>query len=115
MANAALSFALAASVLLAVLPDAERQKIEALITAIEHLKDATFIRNDKSYDAPTAAKFLRGKWRDRAKEVASAEDFIAKVASFSSTTGKPYLIRFADGREIPSAEFLRAELARLTP
>ena len=71
------------------------------------------MRNGKAYDASTAAKFLRGKWNSRKSEIASAEDFIAKVASVSSTTGKPYLIRFEDGREVPSAEFFRAELAKL--
>jgi hypothetical protein len=28
-------------------------------------------------------------------------------------TGKPYLIRFGDDREVPSAEFLRAHLFKL--
>jgi hypothetical protein len=95
------------------LPDAERRKIEGLIGVVERLKDATFVRNGKPYDAATAARFLRGKWNARADEIATAEDFIAKVGSFSSTTGKPYLIRFSDGREIPSSDFFRAELARL--
>jgi hypothetical protein len=45
--------------------------------------------------------------------VRSAEDFIDRVASFSSTTSEPYRIRFADGREVPSALYLRAELAKL--
>ena len=93
---------------------AERQKIEALIQTVEKLGGATFIRNDRSYDAASAARFLRGKWRSRENEVRSAEDFIKKVASFSSTTGKPYLIRFRDGREMPSAAFLREQLAHRT-
>ena len=92
---------------------AERQKIEALISSVEKLSDAAFIHNDKSYDAASAARFLHGKWRSRENEVHSAEDFIEKVASFSSTTGKPYLIRFSDGREMPSAVFLREQLARI--
>jgi hypothetical protein len=89
----------------------ERQKIEALILTVENLSDATFIRNDRSYDAASAARFLRGKWRSQESEVRSAEDFIEKVASFSSTTGKPYLIRFRDRREVASAVFLREQLA----
>ena len=77
------------------------------------LTDATFLRNGRSYPASSAAGFLREKWRSRRSEVRSAEDFIERVASFSSTTGKPYLIRFANGREVSSAEYLRAELAEL--
>ena len=96
------------------LPTHERQRLQTLIGNVEQRSDATFIRNGRSYDAVAAAQFLRGKWRNREAEVCSAEDFIAKVASVSSTTGKPYLVRLHDGREVLAAEFFRAELARLT-
>jgi Family of unknown function (DUF5329) len=96
------------------LPTGERQRLETLIGNVEQRSDATFIRNGRSYDAVAGAQFLRGKWRNREAEVCSAEDFIAKVASVSSTTGKPYLVRLRDGREVLAAEFFRAELARLT-
>lgn len=71
------------------------------------------MRNGRSYPASSAARFLREKWHSRRSEVRSAEDFIARIASFSSTTGKPYLVRFADGRQIPAAKYLRGELAKL--
>ena len=71
------------------------------------------MRNGRSYPPRTAAKFLRGKWNDRAAEVRSAEEFIAKVATRSSTTGKPYLVRFDDGREVETAVFLSEVLAKL--
>jgi hypothetical protein len=93
--------------------DSEQRTIEALIASVARLTDAIFLRNGKSYSATGAARFLREKWRSRGAEVRSAEDFIDRVASFSSTTGEPYLIRFANGQEIPSAEYLRAELAKL--
>ncbi len=93
--------------------DTERAAIEALIASVARLGDATFVRNGKPYSADSAARFLREKWRARRSEVRSAEDFIDRVASFSSTTGEPYRIRFADGREVPSAEYLLAELAKL--
>ena len=95
------------------LPTVERQRIEALIGAVERRADVTFIRNSRSYCAATAAQFLRGKWRDREADVCSADDFISKVVSFSSTTGNPYLVRLRDGREMPAAEFFRAQLAQL--
>jgi len=95
------------------LPRAEEKQIEALIAAIERMADTTFIRNGRSYGAAAAAEFLRRKWRHREAEVGSADDFIEKVASFSSTTGQPYLIRFSDGRETPCATFLRTELSSL--
>src|SRR5688572_10919605 len=95
------------------LPSAERQKIESLLGAVEKLPDAVFVRNGRSYAPRTAAKFLRGKWDDRAAEVHSAEEFIAKVATRSSTTGKPYLVRYDDGREVETAVFLSEVLAKL--
>jgi len=95
------------------LPAVEKQKIQSLIAAVENLSDATFIRNGKSYKPETAGKFLRGKWREREDEVRSAEEFIENVATRSSTTNQPYRIRLANGDEITTASFLRAELAKL--
>jgi hypothetical protein len=95
------------------LPPAEQKQIEALIATIERLTDATFIRNGRPYGAAAAAEFLRRKWRHREADVRSVDEFIGKAASFSSTTGQPYLIRFSDGREIPCAAFLRTELNNL--
>jgi len=91
----------------------EVEKIEGLIAAVEHQTDAAFIRNNQAYDSTVAAEFLRRKWQAQTFRVGSAEDFIEKVGSFSSTSGRPYLIRFRDGREIACSVFLRAELARL--
>jgi predicted Rossmann fold nucleotide-binding protein DprA/Smf involved in DNA uptake len=91
----------------------ERQKIEALIKHVEGLQDAKFVRNGTEHDAKTAAKFLRGKWESNEAEIKTAKDFIDKAATKSSTTGKPYLIRFKDGKEVPSADYLRGELKKL--
>ena len=97
------------------LPAAEKQKIEALIKRVGDLKDARFIRNGSTYEVPSAVRFLRGKWNANAAEVKSARDFIDKVASTSSSSGTPYLIRFQDGRELNSREFLLSELQKLEP
>jgi hypothetical protein len=97
------------------LPAAEKQKIEGLIKQVGELKDAQFIRNGSTYEVSNAVRFLRGKWNANAAEVKSARDFIDKVASASGTSGKPYLIRFKDGRELTSREFLLAELQKLEP
>ena len=95
------------------LSSAETQKIEALIVKVSELKDARFVRNGWSYSAETAATFLRRKWQANESGVKTARDFVDKVASFSGTSGKPYLIRFDDGRETPSREFLLAALRAL--
>jgi hypothetical protein len=86
-------------------------RIEYLIAAIESLPNAQFIRNDSSYDAKTAGDHLRLKLRNAGSRVSSAEDFIRYCASQSSISGKPYLIRFSDGRVISSGDYLRQMLA----
>ena len=96
-------------------PLTEKEKIEFLIKHLENLKDATFIRNDSTYDAKVAARFLRGKWEAEAKQIKTAMDFIDKVASVSSTSGKPYVIRFkgAGVGEVKCGEYLKKELQKL--
>ena len=94
-------------------PAPEKQKIETLIKELGELKDAKFVRNGWTYGPSTAVRFLRGKWEANDAEIKTARDFIDKVASISGTSGKPYLIRFNDGREIKSRDFLFAELKKI--
>lgn len=105
-------FSAPATVSAAELPAPEKAKIEALINHIGNLKDASFVRNGRNYDASTAAKFLRGKWNKESDQIASVTDFIDKAATKSSTSGKPYLIRFLDGREVECASYLREQLKK---
>lgn len=93
-------------------PPAEKAKIEALIGKVGELQDAKFIRNGTEYDVNVAVRFLRGKWRANDEGVKSARDFVDKVGTASGTSGKPYLIRFKDGREIPSRDFLLTTLKK---
>ena len=94
-------------------PAHEKEKIAALIKQVSDLKKAKFVRNGSTYSADSAATFLRRKWRAHDSKVKTARDFIDKVASQSGTSGKPYLIRYEDGKEIHSRDFLLAELQRL--
>lgn len=91
----------------------ESQKIEALISSIENLGDAKFRRNGKDYEAKEAASHLRRKLDSAGGRVTTAEQFIEHLASKSSTSGEAYEIRFADGKTVKTADFLRAELEKL--
>ncbi len=91
----------------------ENEKINSLLSHIEGLEDATFIRNGSSYSAKNAVKFLRGKWDANKKDIVTANDFIEKAASKSSTTGKPYLIKLKGAAEVPCADYLKARLKKL--
>ena len=91
----------------------DEERIDAMIKALEQLKDAIFIRNDKEYDAKAAADHLRMKWQYAGRRITTARHFITLIGTKSSVSGKPYLIRFEDGREMTSEAFLTAELEKL--
>jgi hypothetical protein len=88
----------------------ESARIEYLLTSIAALPDAQFVRNGSAYDAKAAVEHLRSKLRYAGSRVRTAEDFIRYCASESSVSGKPYEIRFSDGRVMSSADFLRQKL-----
>jgi hypothetical protein len=88
----------------------EKKKIAMLISSIENLKDATFIRNGSEYDGKKAAEHLRIKLKNAGGKVKTAEDFIRLCASKSYVSGKPYIIRFSHGKTIKSEEYFRQKL-----
>jgi len=87
----------------------EKKKIEFLISSVENLKGAKFIRNGSEHDGKEAAKHLRMKLQN-AVVVQTAEDFIRLCASKSFITGKPYMIRSSDGKTINSEQYFREKL-----
>ena len=89
--------------------DIETKKIEFLISSVENLKDAKFIRNGAEYNGQEAAKHLRMKLQN-VLVVKTAEDFIRLIASKSSVSGKPYLIMLPDGKTITSEKYFRDKL-----
>ncbi len=105
-----LSLCICMSAQAADLSSLEAQKIDYLIASVASLTGAQFIRNDTSYEAKAAADHLRQKLRLAGSRVKSAIDFIRDCGSVSSVTGKPYLIRFADGRQVTAEAFLTARL-----
>jgi hypothetical protein len=88
----------------------EEARIEYLLSAVASLHEAKFIRNGTAYDSAAAVKHLRAKLGIAGSRVKSAEDFIRYCGSESSVSGKPYEIRFPDGRVVRSADFLRQKL-----
>jgi uncharacterized protein (TIGR02588 family) len=97
----------------AVAPLSDAEKIEALIRAVEARKELQFIRLDVAHSAGEAAGLLRIKLAFAGSRVKTVDDFIDYVATASSTTGKLYFVRYPDGRQVPSADFLREELKRI--
>ena len=77
------------------------------------MKDARFVRNGSDYDGPAAADHLRLKLRHAGDRIKTAQDFITYLATSSSFSGKPYLIRFSDGHEVESATYFHTMLAKI--
>ena len=109
----ALAAAVAAPALQAKPPRDEQARIDGLIRALGQRTDAVFIRNGKEYSCAQAAAFLQGKMKWQIDQLATVQDFIERIGSRSDASGKPYQFRLADGRILPSADFLRQELARI--
>src|SRR5688500_3891019 len=64
-------------------PPTEQEKIKRLISTVENLKDATFIRNGQEHSAKDAADHMRRKWKSNEGSIKSARDFIRVAASKS--------------------------------
>ncbi|MEN6420595.1 MAG: DUF5329 family protein [Smithella sp.] len=88
----------------------EKKKIEFLISSVQNLKGAKFIRNGAEYNSIEAAKHLTLKLQKAGDHVQSADDFIRLCASKSYITGQPYLIKFPDGKTISAEKYLRDKL-----
>jgi hypothetical protein len=87
----------------------EALAIDHLITFVKDSK-LEFIRNGTAYDSEAAAKHLQDKYAASENRLKTADEFIDNVASKSSISGQPYLIRSPDGTEKPVADWLHAEL-----
>ena len=84
-------------------------EIDYLLTAIGS-SDCTFIRNDTRHTAADAEDHLRMKYRKTKRYIDSAEEFITRLASESSWTGKPYAIECTDSGAQSSSDWLSARL-----
>ena len=91
----------------------EKKKIEFLLSSVENLKGAKFIRNGSEYnDGKAAAEHLRMKLKTAGSRVKTADDFIRLCASQSYLTGRPYMIRLSNGKTIKSEEYFREKLKK---
>ena len=84
-------------------------EIQALLTHVE-TSGCDFQRNGSMHDAADAADHLRLKYSRGKRYVNSAEQFIDRLATESSWTGKPYTI-VCDGREERTSAWLHRALA----
>jgi hypothetical protein len=62
--------------------------------------NATFIRNGEAHTAAEAVVHIKAKYEHFKTKIKTPEDFIRFAASKSLLTGKPYLVRKPDGKEM---------------
>ena len=93
-------------------PMSEKEKIDALIHVVETRDDLQFIRLGEAHSASEAARVLRTKLWYAGSRVKTADEFIEHIAS-ATLGGSPYFVRYRDGKQVASGEFLRAELKRI--
>jgi len=91
----------------------EEAKIRSLIQSVRGLTTATFIRNGTEYSSAVAAWHMEQKWQKQKDQIHTAREFIERVATKSNTSGQTYQIRFADGKQLSSEEYLVPKLKEL--
>jgi hypothetical protein len=87
------------------------REIDYLLATVGN-SECTFIRNGKSYPATKAQEHLQMKRERGKRHFDSADEFIEKIASKSSFSGKPYLIQCDDEARQPAAEWFAALLTQ---
>ena len=93
-------------------PDAaSRLEIQHLIEEMRG-SECRFYRNGIWYGSDRAARHIESKY-EKLQEmgaVNSTEQFIARAASESSMSGKPYRVRCGDAKPVPSGEWFNTQL-----
>lgn len=88
--------------------DVMQQEVEHLLTFVEN-SGCTFIRNGTKHDSAGAADHLRLKFKRGSKYVNNADQFIDRLASESSWTGRDYTV-ICDGVTQTSGRWLHKAL-----
>jgi hypothetical protein len=108
-------FALCLSSPVQALPLQEEARINTLLAALEKRSTLVFIRNGNAHSAAEAAEHLKLKLSRTRDRLQTAEQFIDQVASASSITGKPYLVREPGKNERYARDFLHELLRQVAP
>ena len=89
-------------------PD-ENDEIEYLLDQIGS-SGCEFVRNGDVHDSEAAAAHLAMKYRGARRYVGSADQFIERIATGSSWTGKPYQVACKGKPPVASAVWLNGAL-----
>ncbi|WP_318365827.1 YfeK family protein [Enterobacter sp.] len=91
---------------LAKLNSHEEARINAMLQALSKKQNLIFVRNGSEHNCEEAVSHLRLKLGNTKNRIDTAEQFIDKVASSSSITGKPYLVKIPGQPDETAKSFL---------
>ncbi|MBF0385296.1 MAG: DUF5329 family protein [Candidatus Omnitrophica bacterium] len=92
--------------------DKKSNEINYLLDLIENSL-FSFERNGQKASGKDAVLLLKYKFKQYKNKISTTEDFIEKVASFSSHTKKNYFVILSSGEKLLLKDFLYAELNKL--
>lgn len=90
----------------------EEARINAMLEGLSQKKDLIFVRNGDEHTCDEAVSHLRLKLGNTRNRIDTAEQFIDKVASSSSITGKPYIVKIPGKSDENAQPFLHALIAQ---
>jgi len=91
-------------------PRETTDKTIAYLLAFVATSDCTFIRNGQSYTGKQASMHMQDKRRYFKDRIVTPEDFIRFAATKSLQTGKPYMVRTKEGKELRCDEWMKKVL-----
>jgi len=111
---AVIAIVLAATMVLAekTRPQENTDETIAYLLAFVAKSDCTFIRNGQSYTGKQASMHMQYKGRHFKDQIVTPEDFIRLAATESLQTGKPYMIRTKEGKELRCNEWMKQVLEK---
>ncbi|WP_312952203.1 YfeK family protein [Superficieibacter sp.] len=89
----------------------EEARINAMLDALAQKKDLVFVRNGDAHNCDEAVSHLRLKLGNTRNRIDTAEQFIDKVASSSSITGKPYIVKIPGKSDENAQPYLHTLIA----
>lgn len=84
----------------------EETRVENLLTAVGKQEQLIFIRNGSEHNAADAESHLRLKLSKTKKRLKTAEQFVDKVPSGSSVSGKPYQVKLPGNDPVDAKIYL---------
>ncbi|WP_431222990.1 YfeK family protein [Serratia sp. L9] len=84
----------------------EEARIAAMLNALGQKQGLIFVRNGDDHTSAEAVEHLKLKLGNTRKRLNTAEQFIDKVASVSSISGKPYYVKIAGQPDVSAKIYL---------